>query len=233
MTFVPFQNGLEVVGEQARHRAVGPDRTTVPGAFRSARPPPLIDLRPALHWPAMRPQLPMFRGALPTALAVASMAACGALYTLLAYRFSPIAAVAPFVVAPAGLLILSQPILGVYLGVLATPFEYLNLRLGTAPACRPERRSTSRQRPVRRPVHPGQPDHRPRRRRNLRRGGRRHHRVPAGSRYSREISIVPREIVDSFEHQTCHSVVRSGHYESGPAAVERPWPMTPRAEPDA
>lgn len=80
----------------------------------------------------MRLPLPMLRGALPTALALAAMAACGAFYTLLAYRFSPLAAVAPFVVAPAGLLILSHPMLGVYLGVLATPLEYLNVGLGTA-----------------------------------------------------------------------------------------------------
>jgi putative inorganic carbon (hco3(-)) transporter len=82
--------------------------------------------------PAMRLQLPILRGALPTALAVTCMAFCGALYTLLAYRFSPIVAVAPFVVAPAVLLILSRPMFGVYLGVLATPLEYVNVRLGTA-----------------------------------------------------------------------------------------------------
>lgn len=72
------------------------------------------------------------------------MAACGALYTLLAYRFSPIAAVAPFVVAPAGLLILSQPILGVYLGVLANRSSTSICGWARRPACRPERRSTSR-----------------------------------------------------------------------------------------
>jgi O-antigen ligase len=80
----------------------------------------------------MRLHLPMFRAALPTILAVTGMALCGALYTLLAYRFSPAAAVAPFVVAPAALLILTRPMIGVYLGVLATPLEYLNVRLGTS-----------------------------------------------------------------------------------------------------
>jgi O-antigen ligase len=74
----------------------------------------------------------MFRAALPTILAGTSMAFCGAVYALLAYRYSPLVALAPFVMAPAGLLILSRPILGVYLGVLVTPLEYLNLGLGTA-----------------------------------------------------------------------------------------------------